>query len=53
VLDALTDAVGDDLEDTEFRRVPLFYSLFCAACHRMYGMPRVRGSSRCPRLINI
>jgi len=42
VLDALTDAVGDDLEDTEFRRVPLFYSLFCAACHRMYGMPRVQ-----------
>ena len=42
VVDELTDAVGDDLEETEFRRVPLFYSLFCATCHRMYGVPRVQ-----------
>jgi hypothetical protein len=42
VIDALTDAIGDDLEETEFRRAPLFYSLFCATCHRMYGLPRVQ-----------
>ena len=41
VVDALNDAVGEDLAETEFRRIPLlFYSLFCAACHRMYGMPK-------------
>jgi Protein of unknown function DUF262 len=42
VIDAINDSVGDDLGATEFRRVPLFYSLFGTLCHRMYGMPGVR-----------
>jgi uncharacterized protein with ParB-like and HNH nuclease domain len=42
VIDAINEAVGEDLGKTEFRRVPLFYSLFGALHHRMYGMPSVR-----------
>jgi hypothetical protein len=40
-IDVLTEAVGDELNQTVFRRVPLFYSLFSAAYHRMYGIPHV------------
>ena len=40
-IDALTEAVGEELNKTVFRRVPLFYSLFSAAYHRMYGIPGV------------
>jgi hypothetical protein len=42
VIDAINETVGDDLGKTEFRRVPLFYSLFGSLYHRMYGMPNVR-----------
>jgi hypothetical protein len=42
VIDALNEAVGEDLYVTEFRRIPLFYSLFCATHHRMYGLPNAR-----------
>lgn len=38
-LDQIEDAAGDTLEDSEFARVPLFYSLFCAVYHRTYGLP--------------
>jgi uncharacterized protein with ParB-like and HNH nuclease domain len=41
VIDAINDSVGDELSNTEFRRVPLFYSLFGVIHHRMYGMPSV------------
>lgn len=40
-VDAINDAVGDILSSTEFRRVPLFYSLFTAVAHRLYGVPSV------------
>jgi hypothetical protein len=40
-IDALTESVGDELNETVFRRVPLFYSLFSATYHRMYGIPRI------------
>jgi Protein of unknown function DUF262 len=39
-LDEIESAAGDTLKDSEFTRVPLFYSLFCAVYHRKYGLPR-------------
>lgn len=29
------------LEETEFHRAPLFYTLFCVVYHRRYGMPTI------------
>lgn len=40
VIDAINEAVPDGLGDTEFRRSPVFYSLFAAVFHRMFGLPR-------------
>lgn len=40
-LDALIDACGDFLRDSEFRRPPLFYSLYGAIYHRLYGVPDI------------
>jgi len=41
-IDALTDVFEDSLSETEFRRQPLFYSMYSAAYHRMFGIPGVR-----------
>ncbi|MFI6832806.1 DUF262 domain-containing protein [Kribbella sp. NPDC050241] len=41
VTDQIVAAVGDLLPVSEFRRVPLFHSLFCAVAHRNYGLPGV------------
>ena len=38
-IDVIGEALGDALESSEFARVPLFYSLFCAVYHRTYGLP--------------
>jgi hypothetical protein len=38
-VDSLTDAVGDILPSSEFSRTPLFYTLYGAAYHRLFGMP--------------
>jgi hypothetical protein len=40
VIDVIGVATGDILRSSEFRRVPLFYSLFSATFHRMYGLPK-------------
>ena len=40
VLDAIATAVGDWLPQSEFKRTPLFYSLYAALYHRIYGLPR-------------
>lgn len=41
VIDELTKVFSEDeLRETEFRRVPLLYSLFLAAYHRMFGLLR-------------
>ncbi len=37
--DEITNTLGDDLKDSEFRRVPLFYTLFCVVLHRLSGLP--------------
>lgn len=42
VIDAITDACAEFLSSTEFRRVPLFYSLYSAVHHRLFGVPRVQ-----------
>ncbi|NTG61647.1 DUF262 domain-containing protein [Agrobacterium rhizogenes] len=40
-IDALNDSVGDILAQTEFRRIPLFYTLFTCVAHRLFGIPGV------------
>lgn len=40
VIDALASCLGDGLRDTIFARRVLFYSLFCAFYHIMYGIPK-------------
>lgn len=39
-IDAVTGTFGETLPDTEFRRPPLFYSLFAVVYHRMFGLPK-------------
>lgn len=39
VLAEISDISNGSLKDTEFNRRPLFYSLFTALYHRMYGLP--------------
>ena len=39
-IDAVSDTFHDDLADSEFRRPPLFYSLFSVVYHRMFGLPK-------------
>lgn len=39
VVDTVNDDFGDILSDTEFSRVPLFYTLFCTIFHRQHGLP--------------
>jgi hypothetical protein len=38
-LDAITTSFDSELAETEFRRRPLFYTLFGAIYHRMFGVP--------------
>ena len=40
VLDVINIVSPDDLSLTEFRRTPLFYSLYIAIYHRLYRLPR-------------
>jgi hypothetical protein len=39
-MDAIQTSVGLILDDTEFVRAPLFYTLFCAVYHRLFGLPK-------------
>lgn len=38
---ALNDSVGEILRSSEFSRTPLFYTLYAAVYHRLYGVPGV------------
>jgi hypothetical protein len=38
-IDVINNASTVGLSSTEFRRVPIFYSLFTAVQHRLYGIP--------------
>ena len=40
ILDSITDALAENLPSSEFSRPPLFYTLFCALLHRIYGLSR-------------
>ena len=39
-LGAIAESLGDGLSDGEFYKVPLFYSLYCATYHRLFGLPK-------------
>ncbi|MCW3017774.1 MAG: hypothetical protein JWN10_82, partial [Solirubrobacterales bacterium] len=39
VLAEIGESVGSVLQSSEFRRVPLFYTLYGAVYHRLYGLP--------------
>lgn len=39
VTDELTEAIGDALSGTVFKRPPLLYTLFCVIYHHRYGLP--------------
>lgn len=41
ILDHISDVAGSTISETEFRRVPLFYSLFALVAHQMYGIPGI------------
>lgn len=34
------ESLGEVLADGEFSRVPLFYTLYCATYHRLFGLPK-------------
>jgi hypothetical protein len=40
-IDGITASCGDFLVDTEFRRPPMFYTLFGVVAHRIFGLPGV------------
>lgn len=46
VLDTIASTLGEDLASTPFTKRPLFYTLFVAIYHRLYGLP----SFSAPRL---
>lgn len=44
-IDVISEVLGDTLTSSEFRRSPLFYTLWCVAHHRLFGLPGIAGSS--------
>jgi hypothetical protein len=45
VADEIGEAMHGQLVDTDFRRVPLLYTLFCVLLHRLFGLPGVTSTS--------
>lgn len=41
VLDTVSETLGDNLGESEFRRPPLFYSLYAAVFHIKFGVPNL------------
>lgn len=39
VLDEISETFSGELQELEWRRRPLFYTLFCVIFHRIFGMP--------------
>lgn len=48
-IDAITESSGDFLSESEFRRPPLFYTLYGALYHRMFGLEGVELPTEAPR----
>jgi len=44
-IDIIGQSLGENLKDTPFKRTPIFYSLFCAVYHRLYGLPKLKSST--------
>lgn len=42
VIDVINETFDGNLGDTEFSRVPLFYTLYCAIYHYQYGLPHLQ-----------
>lgn len=40
-IDEIEKSLGEDLEDTVFRRTALFYTLYCVVFHRLFGIPEI------------
>lgn len=38
-IDTITETIDAELKETAFRRPPLFYTLYCATYHRLFGLP--------------
>jgi hypothetical protein len=49
-MDEISESCGDFLSQSAFRRVPLFYSLYGAVHHRLYGVTGVKRRSKGTRL---
>jgi hypothetical protein len=45
VADEIGETMQGQLSETDFRRVPLLYTIFCVLLHRMYGIPRAPAAS--------
>ncbi len=39
-IDMISESLGGELVDSEFHRRALFYTLFCAVFHRLFGLPK-------------
>lgn len=44
IIDLLSETFKEDLKDTRFTRIPLFYSLFCVFYDARFGLPKSRKS---------
>ena len=42
VIDVINETFDGNLSDTEFSRVPLFYTIYCAIYHYQYGLPHLQ-----------
>lgn len=42
--------LNDDLRDSEFRRPPLFYTLYCVVFHHLFGLPGIQRATPRKRL---
>jgi hypothetical protein len=40
-IDLINETLGEVIKETPFKRSPIFYSLFCAVYHRVYGLPEL------------
>jgi hypothetical protein len=50
-LDTISETFpNDELGNSEFRRPPLFYTLYCVVFHHMFGLPDIEGPSPRKRL---
>ena len=41
VIEVISDTFVNTLPETEFRRPPMFYTLYCVVYHFMYGLPNI------------